>query len=121
MFEVVIVLVALAICLGTRNSEQRQVTVGLTFPRTVSADQATAAAPSLRGLLPPRWRRWLGVPAVVLEVRATASGIRHALTIPASRGEYVVGALRAAIPGLRVTDAPADAGSSSPTLAASFG
>ena len=34
--------------------------VGLTFPRTVSADQATAAARSLAGLLPPWWRRFFG-------------------------------------------------------------
>jgi hypothetical protein len=80
--------------------------VRLTFPRTVTADQAIAAARSLAGLLPPWWR-FAPAPSVTLETRATAEGVRHALTMPASRAEYVIGSLRAAIPGLRVDDEPA--------------
>jgi hypothetical protein len=77
--------------------------VKLTFPRTVNADQAVTAARSLAGLLPPWWRL-SPAPAVTLEVRATAEGIQHVLALPASRAEYVIGSLRAAIPGLRVDD-----------------
>jgi DNA helicase HerA-like ATPase len=81
--------------------------VRLTFPRTVKADQAVAAARSLSGLLPPWWR-FDPAPSVTLEVRATAEGVRHVLTLPASRAEYVTGSLRAAIPGLRVEDESAE-------------
>jgi hypothetical protein len=76
--------------------------VRLTFPRTVSADQALTAARSLAGLLPPWWWRWIEVPTITLEVQATNAGIEHVLAMPASRAEYVIGALRAAVPGLRV-------------------
>lgn len=80
--------------------------VRLTFPRTVTADQAIAAARSLAGLLSPWWR-FSAAPSVTLEAWARAEGIRHVLTMPASRAEYVIGSLRAAIPGLRVDDEPA--------------
>jgi len=86
--------------------EGEAVTVRLTFPRTVTADQALAAARSLAGLRPPWWRLD-PAPSVTLEVRATAEGVQHVLTIPAGRAEYVTGSLRAAIPGLRVDDEPA--------------
>lgn len=80
--------------------------VRLTFPRKVTPDQATAAARSLSGLMPPWWRLD-SAPSVTLEARATAKGVRHVLTMPASRAQYVIGSLRAAIPGLRVDDEPA--------------
>lgn len=89
--------------------------VRITFPRTVTADQAITAARSLSGLLPPWWR-FDPAPSVTLEVRATAEGVRHVLTLPASRAECVIGSLRAAIPGLRVDDEPAES-SGSLTLA----
>lgn len=111
MSEVLIASVVLvaAAAAGTRllASPGEVVTVGLTFPRTVSADQVVAAARSLAGLLPPWWRRPFESPSVNLEVRATAEGIAHLLTLPAGRVEYVTGALRAAVPGLRVDDGPA--------------
>ncbi len=109
MAEVVItsmVLAALVLFARTAKDADEHAVVWLTFPRTVSADQAVAAARSLAGLLPPWWARLFGTPAVTLEVRATDGGIGHALTMPASRAEYVVGALRAAIPGLRIGDDP---------------
>jgi hypothetical protein len=81
------------------------VTLGLTFPRTVTPDQVVAAARSLAGLLPPWWRRLFGSPSVTLESRASAEGISHVLTVPAGRVEYVTGAIRAAVPGLHVTEA----------------
>jgi TraM recognition site of TraD and TraG len=89
--------------------------VRVTFPRTVTADQAIAAARSVSGLLPPWWR-FDPAPSVTLEVRATGEGIRHVLALPASRAEYITGSLRAAIPGLRVDDEHAES-SGSLTLA----
>ena len=99
-------LALMIVAVRTRGGVDEQAEVRLTFPRTVSTDHATAAARSLAGLLPPWWRRILGTPAVTLEVRATVNGIGHVLAMPASRVEYVIGALRAAIPGLRVADDP---------------
>lgn len=87
----------------TADSGERSV-MRLTLPRTVTADQAVAAARSLAGLLPPWWRRVFGTPAVTMELRATPDGIEHVLAVPTPRVEYVLGALRAAIPGLRVSD-----------------
>lgn len=84
--------------------DEERVSVALTFPRTASADQAVAAVRSLAGLLPPWWRRWFGTPAVTLEIHASAEGIKHVLTMPQSRSEYVTAALRAAIPGLRISE-----------------
>lgn len=89
------------------NEPGEAVGVQLTFPRTVKADQVLAAARSLAGLLPPWWRLD-PAPSVTLEVRAAAEGIRHVLTMPTSRAEYVTGSLRAAIPGLRVDDESAE-------------
>lgn len=107
MIEVVIVTAGLVLVLAAGRmlaDPGEQLTVGLTFPRTVTADQAVTAARSLAGLLPPWWRRVFGTPAVTLELRASADGIEHVLTMPSTRVEYVLGALRAAIPGLRVSD-----------------
>ncbi len=92
------------------------VTLGLTFPRTVTPDQVVTAARSLAGLLPPWWRRLFSSPSVTLESQASAEGIAHVLTVPAGRVEYVTGALRAAVPGLRVIEAE-PGGSSASTLA----
>lgn len=119
MIEVGILVAVLALAVVVGRGLDRPaaaVRVHLTFPRTVSADQALAAARSLAGLLPPWWRRWLDTPAVTLEARATDAGIKHVLTMPAGRREYVLGALRAAMPGLRVEDA-AGAAPANPSLA----
>jgi hypothetical protein len=109
MIEAITVVVFVAmIAAATRlpAAPDADAVIRLTFPRTVTADQVLAAARSLAGLLPPWWRLD-PAPSVVLEVRATAEGVRHVLTMPASRSEYVTGSLRAAIPGLRVGDDPA--------------
>ncbi len=118
MTEVLILLALTGILLATfrlLGDADDAATVRLTFPRKVTPDQAIAAARSLSGLLPPWWR-FDPAPSVTLEARATAKGVRHVLTMPASRTEYVIGSLRAAIPGLRVDDESA-APSGSLTLA----
>jgi hypothetical protein len=101
---VALALVAL-IAAGRMLTEPRETqAVRLTFPRTVTAEQATAAVRSLAGLLPPWWRRVFGTPALTVELCADPSGVAHVLTMPAARAEYVLGSLRAAIPGLRVSE-----------------
>jgi len=110
------VLAAVAIGAWRLAPSGEVVTLGLTFPRTVAPDQVVAAARSLAGLLPPWWRRLFGSPSVTLESRASAEGIAHVLTVPAGRVEYVTGAIRAAVPGLRVTEAE-PGGSFASTLA----
>lgn len=105
MREVGVVVAVLAVALAaarTLSDDSGQLRVRLTFPRTVTADQALTAARSLAGLLPPWWRRWFDAPTVTLEARATEAGVEHVLAMPAARAEYVTGALRAAIPGLRI-------------------
>ncbi len=74
----------------------------LTFPRDTRPEQVVAFARSLSGLLPPWWRRWLGTPAVIFEVAADESGIRHRLIAPSPHAGYLVAQLRAAMPGTRV-------------------
>jgi hypothetical protein len=85
-----------------RAAEER--VVALTFPRGLRAEQAVDALRALTGLLPPWWRRLFGAPAVVFDVVGMPAGIEHLLTVPAARAEFVLGALRAALPGLRVSD-----------------
>jgi hypothetical protein len=105
VLEIVVALVVVGIIAAALlpTPEGEAVAIRLTFPRTVTADQALAAARSLGGLRPPWWRLD-PAPSVTLEVRATAEGVQHVLTVPVGRTEYVTGSLRAAIPGLRVDD-----------------
>jgi len=108
VLEVVIALVVVGIIAAALlpTAAREVVTVRLTFPRTVTADHALTAARSLAGLRPPWWQLD-PASSVTLELRATAEGVQHVLTVPAGRAEYVTGSLRAAIPGLRVDDEPA--------------
>src|SRR5689334_21979632 len=46
--------------------------------------------------------------SVVLEARATTSGVEHRLAVPATRARVVVNAARAAMPGLRLDPLDAD-------------
>lgn len=66
----------------------------LRFPRDLEDSAALAALASFSGL--PRATR------LVLEMRATSSGISHRLGVSPSSREAVTGALRAAIPSLRL-------------------
>lgn len=96
-----LVAVALAAVDRTRGGEDRS-DWSLTFPRTATADEATASFRSLTGLLPRWWRRLTGSPVVLLETRADAAGIGHVLCLPNSSADYVVGAMKAALPGVRL-------------------
>ncbi len=105
--EVVAVAVGTALAAAAYHAVQQKparVAVRLTFPRTISDTEAVAAFRSLTGLLPPWWRRIFGAPVAILEAHASPSGIAHVLRLPAPRADYVLGSLRAALPGLRVSD-----------------
>lgn len=95
---------ALGVLRRVAERTTERTTVELTFPRDLKVEQAVDALRALTGLLPSWWRRLLGLPTVTLELVAARTGIRHLLTVPIARAEYVLGALRAALPGLRVSD-----------------
>ena len=76
----------------------------LRFPAELDANQVMAWLHSLSGLLPGAVGRFFGAPVVVLELQASAEqGFHYRLRVPRPRADYVVGQLRAAIPGVRVT------------------
>jgi hypothetical protein len=52
---------------------------------------------------PARWSL-LPLPPVALEVEATSRGVRHRLLLPSSRAEQLLAGLRAAVPGVRITE-----------------
>lgn len=107
MLEVVLgaACLALAVAVFRAASEESETVVRVTFPRTVSGKEGVAAFRSLTGLLPPWWRRLLVQPVALLELHADSAGIAHILRLPSTRADYVLGALRAAVPGLRISAA----------------
>lgn len=92
---------ALRAAAAAREAETRQ-TVRVTFPRGSTPAQVLAFMRSLTGLLPPRWKRAVKRPAVVIESVAGHDGITHYLRLPAGSAGYVLGQLRAALPGVRI-------------------
>lgn len=95
-------LLALRVTLAAEAARHVEV-FRLTFPRSVDPAQVTAALRSVQGLLPRFPDRLIVTRSVGFETVATAAGIAHYLTAPAGKGDLIVGQLRAAIPGLRVT------------------
>lgn len=90
--------------MATDTTEPETSSYALRFPSDLSADQVGAWLHSLAGLLPGGLGRLRGAPTVVLEVRASAEqGFQYRLVVPRSRADYVVGQLRAQVPGVRVT------------------
>lgn len=97
-------LLALRVMLAAKIDRHRE-TFRLTFPRSVDPAHVTAALRSVQGLLPRFPDRLVVTRSVGFETIATAAGIAHYITAPAGKGDLIVGQLRAAIPGLRVTSA----------------
>lgn len=89
-----------------RQATAERVAHRLVFPRDVTPEAVTSFVRSLSGLLPPYWRRLWVWPHVVFEVRADANGIEHRLLAPSRQAEYVLGQLRAAVPGVRIEAEP---------------
>lgn len=94
-------LVGLALVAETAGGHELQA-FRLVFPRDTRPEQVVVFARSLSGLLPPWWRRWLGTPAVIVEVAAGEHGITHRVMLPAGEAGYVLAQLQAAVPGTRV-------------------
>lgn len=107
MTELLVIATAIAGVAVARELDDRQTprtSFRLTFPRMVKEDQVTAAFRALAGLLPPWPQRLISTPTVVLEAIGTANGIAHILTLPTARVDQIVGALRAAVPGVRISE-----------------
>jgi hypothetical protein len=85
----------------TREVQAVNRTYRLTFPAELEAEAVERLLASLTGLLLPWWKRLSAQPAVVLEVRADASGIVHYLTTPHDAEGQVMSAIQAHLPGVR--------------------
>lgn len=97
----VLVLLGLRSVLAFRDAASRK-SYELTFPRDFTAKDALAVIGGFSGLLPPAWRRWLHLPAAVLEVRADRSGIRHVVCVPSGVAGFVTSQLWAS--GVRLRE-----------------
>jgi hypothetical protein len=76
----------------------------LRFPRDLDNDAVGAFLAGVTGLLPPWWRRWVGMPFVVLELRASARGIEHQLLVPRAWAGVVENLIQAHLPGVRYSE-----------------
>jgi type IV secretion system coupling TraD/TrwB family protein len=92
-------------------------TYALRFPRDLDPARVVRFVAGVAGLMPPWWQRLIATPAVVLETRATDQGIAHFLIVPESLEPVVISHLRAALPGVRLTEVDGDQ-ALRPTLAA---
>lgn len=102
-----------AVILVLRYQEMERVRASLVsyrldFPRDLAATAVVAFLGGLAGLLPSWRRRVFALPVVVLELRASADRITHHLLLPAAQRDFVLGQLRAALPGVRLTSEPPD-------------
>ncbi len=79
-------------------------TFELRFPRTFDASGAAQVVRALGGLSAPWWGRWLSAPAVVFEVRADASGVRHLVRVPERFADFLTAQLAGA--GVRFEECP---------------
>ena len=79
----------------------------LRFARELEASDVVAALTGLSGTLAPRWRRALSARAVMFEAEASEHGIVHRVLLPRSLSEVVLPQLRAALPGVSVSEAEA--------------
>ena len=98
------VLLGLAVLRALVSSSGPRRSYNLTFPRELPPEAVVDALRGLHGLLPPAWQRVFRVPAVVIETIGTAGGIAHRICVAAANAEQVLGQLRAALPGVRITE-----------------
>jgi Type IV secretion-system coupling protein DNA-binding domain len=85
-----------------RRWRRELVAYALRFPRGMQPAAVTAFIAGLSGIVAPRRKRPFVIRAVGVEVSADESGIEHHLLLPRSRAQVVLGALRAALPGVVV-------------------
>jgi Type IV secretion-system coupling protein DNA-binding domain len=81
----------------------RLVAYGLQFPYGIKPEAVAAFLASTSGIAGPRWRRLFATPALVFETVASSDGIGHRLLVGEAHAEVVLAALRAHLPGVRVT------------------
>jgi len=85
----------------SREKWQRSlVAYALRLPSGLGAKDVSAFLTACTGMRARRWQRPFVVRAIALEVVATSDGIIHHLLIPDAYSDIVLGALRAAIPGV---------------------
>ena len=87
-----------------RTSTRR--TFAISFPRGIKAEAVEDFARSLGGLQLPRSQRLLDGSQVVYEIVATEVAITFYVTTDAGSTDYVLGQLRSAIPGVRISETP---------------
>jgi hypothetical protein len=92
--------------LNGRRWRRELVPYSLRFPRGVAPSAVTTFVAGLAGLVAPRWKRPFVMRAVVFETAADQTGIDHHLLMPGSQAQLVLGALRAALPGVIVQPDP---------------
>src|SRR5262249_11595204 len=80
----------------------------LRFPRGMDVGAVEAFLAGVTGLPRPWWRRWIGTPYVVVELRASARGIEHQLLVPRPWASVVENLIQAHLPGVRYADAAPD-------------
>ena len=115
MTELVLLLVVAPIAIGTalvglrsalhatRRHARR--TFELAFPRRIKPEAVETLMRSLSGLQLPRWQRLIDTPSVVFETVATDKRVSFFVTVERGTAEFVLGQVRAALPGVRVTPA----------------
>jgi DNA helicase HerA-like ATPase len=103
--------------LDARHLAASHLTYTLNFPRDLDPARVVRFVAGLAGLMPPWWQRLIATPAVVFEIRATDQGIAHLLIVPESLEPVVASHLRAALPGVRLSQLDDDQ-APQPTLGA---
>ena len=73
------------------------------FPYGTKPEAVTNILEGLAGLAAPWWRQVVSVRGVVFETVATPAGINHRLLVSTGQADIVLSALRAHLPGARVT------------------
>lgn len=96
-----LVLSVIMIALQGERTSLELIAYRLQFPRGLKTEAVEAFLVGVTGLLPPWWRRWLGLPFVVLELEATAEGIAHRLLVAPRWSQAIEHQLAAALPGVR--------------------
>ena len=82
------------------NWRSSLVAYALRLPSGLAAKDVSAFLTACTGVRARRWQRPFVVRAIGLEVVATSDGIIHHLLVPAAYSDIVLGALRAAMPGV---------------------
>ncbi len=99
-----LVLVRLQLVADARAS---LVSYHLRFPRHLPAEAVQRFLSGWSGSLPPFWKRWLvGVPPLILEIRARPQDISHHLLIPKRWSALIESLLGAHLPSVRYTAEP---------------